>query len=60
MASKQAGSSSKKIGQELGEVRSSLPLDRLVPYLEQNVKGFKGPLEVKQFKVGYCQGSDIW
>ncbi|ORY34811.1 kinase-like domain-containing protein [Naematelia encephala] len=42
----------KKVGQELGDVRSPLPLDRLVPYLEANIKGFKGPLKVKQFKFG--------
>lgn len=45
-------SSSAKIGQEYGDVRAPLPLDRLVPYLEQHVDGYKGPLEVKQFKVG--------
>lgn len=45
-------SSSAKIGQEYGDVRAPLPLDRLVPYLEQHVDGYKGPLEVKQFKFG--------
>lgn len=42
----------KKIGQETGQIRSELPLDRLVPYLESHVKGYQGPLEVLQFKVG--------
>ncbi|GFZ49985.1 hypothetical protein JCM24511_07738 [Saitozyma sp. JCM 24511] len=37
-------------GQDLGDVRSPLPMDRLVPYLEKHVAGFKTPLEVKQFK----------
>ena len=41
-----------KVGQELGAVRSSLPLEKLVPYLEKNVKGYQGPLEVQQFKFG--------
>lgn len=41
-----------KVGQELGEVRSVLPLDKLVPYLEKHVVGYNGPLEVKQFKFG--------
>lgn len=41
-----------KIGQEYGDVRAPLPLDRLEPFLQQNVKGYAGPLEVKQFKVG--------
>lgn len=40
-----------KVGQEYGDVRSSLPLERLVPYLENNIDGFKGPLDVKQFAV---------
>lgn len=44
-------SDSNKIGQEFGAIRAPLPLDKLVPYLEQNVKGYKGPLEVQQFKV---------
>ncbi|RSH93386.1 hypothetical protein EHS25_007742 [Saitozyma podzolica] len=39
-------------GQDLGDVRSPLPMDRLVPYLEKHVAGFKTPLEVKQFKFG--------
>ena len=33
-------------------MRSALPLDKLEPYLLQNVSGWKGPLEVKQFNVG--------
>ncbi|KAK4687524.1 hypothetical protein P7C73_g2601, partial [Tremellales sp. Uapishka_1] len=45
-------SSTKKVGQETGEVRSTLPLDKLIPYLETNVEGFNTPLEVKQFKFG--------
>ncbi|OCF62127.1 phosphotransferase enzyme family protein [Kwoniella mangroviensis CBS 10435] len=39
-------------GSELSSVRSSLPLDKLVPYLEENIEGFKGPVQVKQFKFG--------
>ncbi|KAK8849604.1 hypothetical protein IAR55_004939 [Kwoniella newhampshirensis] len=39
-------------GQELSDVRSALPLDKLVPYLEDNIEGFRGPVEVKQFKFG--------
>jgi hypothetical protein len=41
-----------KVGQEYGDIRASLPLDRLVPYLEANVDGWQGPLEIQQFKVG--------
>lgn len=41
----------KKIGQEFGAVRAPLPLDKLVPFLEKNVRDYKGPLEVQQFKV---------
>jgi len=41
-----------KVGQETGQVRSTLPLDKLLPYLEGNIDGFKGPVDVKQFKVG--------
>lgn len=33
-------------------MRSSLPLERLVPYLEQHVEGYRGPLKVQQFKFG--------
>jgi len=40
-----------KVGQEYGAVRSSLPLERLVPYLEEHIDGFKAPVEVKQFSV---------
>ncbi|WVW87025.1 hypothetical protein I302_109081 [Kwoniella bestiolae CBS 10118] len=46
-SSKSASASS---GSELSTVRSSLPLEKVVPYLEQNIEGFKGPVEVKQFK----------
>ena len=42
---------SPKIGQEYGAIRSSLPLDRLVPYLVEHIDGFTGPVEVKQFSV---------
>ena len=45
-----------KIGQEYGDIRAPLPLDRLVPYLEKHVEGYAGPLEVKQFKVGLGWG----
>ena len=41
----------RKVGQEVGEIRSSLPLDRLEPYLRSSVRGYEGPLTVKQFKV---------
>ncbi|WRT69603.1 uncharacterized protein IL334_006592 [Kwoniella shivajii] len=37
-------------GQDVSSVRSALPLDKLVPYLEKNIDGFKGPVDVKQFK----------
>ncbi|WVF68431.1 hypothetical protein IAT40_003196 [Kwoniella sp. CBS 6097] len=37
-------------GSELSSVRTPLPLERLVPYLEANIEGFKGPVQVKQFK----------
>ena len=40
-----------KIGQAVGDVRSALPLNQLVPYLEKHVEGFQRPLEVKQFTV---------
>ncbi|CAD6564164.1 MAG: hypothetical protein TREMPRED_003902 [Tremellales sp. Tagirdzhanova-0007] len=43
---------SPKIGQEYGAIRSSLPLERLVPYLEKHIDGFKGPVDVKQFSFG--------
>lgn len=46
----------KKIGQETGQIRSELPLNKLVPYLESHVRGFQGPLEVLQFKVGHGGG----
>nr|ODN91085.1 phosphotransferase enzyme family protein [Cryptococcus depauperatus CBS 7841] len=39
-------------GADYGEIRSALPLQHLVPYLEENITGFKGPVEVKQFKFG--------
>ncbi|XAO25598.1 hypothetical protein I312_104426 [Cryptococcus bacillisporus CA1280] len=46
------GELASKSGTDLGAVRAPLPLDRLVPYLEKYVEGFKGPVEVKQFKFG--------
>ena len=46
-----APNGAQKIGQGVGAVRSALPLDRLVPYLEKHVEAFRGPLEVKQFTV---------
>lgn len=46
------GELASKSGTDLGAVRAPLPLDRLVPYLEKYIEGFKGPVEVKQFKVG--------
>ncbi|CAK9781003.1 APH-domain-containing protein [Cutaneotrichosporon oleaginosum] len=39
-------------GTVVGAIRAPLDLDKLVPYLEQNVKGFKGPVEPKQFGFG--------
>ncbi|OCF34298.1 phosphotransferase enzyme family protein [Kwoniella heveanensis CBS 569] len=39
-------------GSELSSVRTPLPLDKLVPYLEANIPVFRGPVEVKQFKFG--------
>ncbi|WWC73783.1 uncharacterized protein I206_107755 [Kwoniella pini CBS 10737] len=48
VSSSDSGKSSS--GGELSSVRSSLPLDKLVPYLEKNIDGFKGPIQVKQFK----------
>ncbi|WWC92702.1 uncharacterized protein L201_007661 [Kwoniella dendrophila CBS 6074] len=41
---------SESTGSQLSAVRSALPLDKLVQYLEKNIKGFQGPLQVKQFK----------
>jgi len=43
---------SAKVGQEFGAIRSSLPLDKLEPFLQKNVVGYIGPLEVQQFKFG--------
>ncbi|GMK59819.1 hypothetical protein CspeluHIS016_0900360 [Cutaneotrichosporon spelunceum] len=39
-------------GTAYGEVRSPLDKAKLVPYLEANVPGFKGPLDIKQFGFG--------
>ncbi|WVQ74997.1 hypothetical protein IAR50_004605 [Cryptococcus sp. DSM 104548] len=39
-------------GVETGAVRAELPLHRLVPYLEQHIDCFKGPVHVRQFKFG--------
>jgi hypothetical protein len=47
----QASSAEKKIGQEFGAIRAPLPLDKLVPFLEKNVRDYKGPLDIQQFKV---------
>ncbi|WWD20228.1 hypothetical protein CI109_104704 [Kwoniella shandongensis] len=44
--------STSRSGAELSDVRSALPLDKLVPYLEKSIEGFRGPVEVKQFKFG--------
>ncbi|ODO00830.1 phosphotransferase enzyme family protein [Cryptococcus wingfieldii CBS 7118] len=41
-----------KSGVEFGEVRAGLPLERLVPHLEQRIPAFKGPVRVEQFKFG--------
>ncbi|WP_237065944.1 phosphotransferase [Microbulbifer guangxiensis] len=35
-----------------GETVEQLPLDRLVPYLEQAIPGFRGPLNVSKFSGG--------
>ncbi|WVQ79271.1 hypothetical protein IAT38_001367 [Cryptococcus sp. DSM 104549] len=39
-------------GADFAEIRAALPLERLVPYLEKSIEGFKGPVDVKQFKFG--------
>ncbi len=38
-------------GTAYGEIRAPLDKAKLVPYLEANVAGFKGPLDIKQFGV---------
>jgi hypothetical protein len=38
-------------GTVAGALRAPLDLSKLVPYLEQNIAGFKGPVEPKQFGV---------
>jgi hypothetical protein len=40
-----------KDGTVVGEIRAPIDMGKLLPYLEKNVKGFKGPLEIKQFGV---------
>lgn len=40
-----------KDGQAYGDVRAPLSLEKLQPFLEKNVKGFAGPITVKQFGV---------
>lgn len=49
-----------KVGQEYGDIRAPLPLDRLVPYLEANVDGWQGPLEIQQFKVSILYRSLVF
>ena len=49
-----------KVGQEFGAIRSSLPLENLEPFLEKNVKGYQGPLEVQQFKFGQVRPFPIY
>ncbi|BEI84031.1 hypothetical protein CcaverHIS002_0406350 [Cutaneotrichosporon cavernicola] len=39
-------------GTVVGALRAPLDLSKLVPYLEQNVDGFQGPVEPKQFGFG--------
>lgn len=39
-------------GTVAGAVRAALDLTKLQPFLERNVKGFAGPIGVKQFGVG--------
>ncbi|KAL1406569.1 hypothetical protein Q8F55_008275 [Vanrija albida] len=41
-----------KDGQAYGDVRAPLSLEKLQPFLEKNVKGFAGPITVKQFGFG--------
>lgn len=49
-----------KVGQEFGAIRSSLPLEKLEPFLEKNVEGYQGPLEVQQFKFGQVSPFPIY
>lgn len=42
-----------KDGTAYGEIRAPLDKAKLVPYLEANVAGFKGPLDIKQFGVSH-------
>ncbi|EIW71601.1 hypothetical protein TREMEDRAFT_28172 [Tremella mesenterica DSM 1558] len=44
--------SSHSQGQERGKVRTSLHLDRLVPYLESHISGFRSPVQIEQFNFG--------
>lgn len=43
-------------GTVVGEVRAPIAQDRLLPYLEKEVEGFKGPLTIKQFGVSVASG----
>lgn len=47
----------KKIGGEYGEVRANIDIDKLNVYLKKNVEAIKGPIDIKQFKVGVIIGS---
>jgi hypothetical protein len=38
-------------GTAVGAIRAAVDLAKLLPYLEQNVVGFQGPLDIKQFGV---------
>lgn len=38
-------------GTTVGAIRAQIDVGRLLPYLEKNVEGFKGPLTMKQFGV---------
>lgn len=38
-------------GAAYSEVRSTLPLEKLEPYLIANIPGYTGPLTIKQFNA---------
>lgn len=46
-------------GTAYGEIRAPLDKAKLIPYLEANVKGFKGPLDIQQFGVSRAPASVI-
>ena len=46
----------KKVGGEIGEVRSAIDIEKLNAYIEAQVPAIKAPVAVKQFKVRYTLG----